>query len=128
MNRAARWNGSIWSAMDSEPGPAQGTPRVDALAAIDHGQRLRLYAGGDFATAGGAIVNRIAKWTGSTSLPIGVSSQPGGDPGGGVDGTGTVAVQAVAVVDDTPQAFFASGAFETASGVPSSNIAKLGCR
>ncbi len=129
-NRVAKWNGSMWSAMGSGLGPNPGTARVDTLAAFDNGQGERLYAGGDFTTTSGVAVNRIAKWTGVTWLPVGVSSLMGSDPGGGVDGTGTVAVQALAVFDDGTNgpALFVGGAFESAAGSPSSNIAKLGCR
>jgi len=130
VNRVAKWNGSMWSAMDSGLGTNPGTARVDTLAAFDDGQGERLYAGGDFVTASGVAVNRIAKWTGATWLPVGVSSLMGSDPGGGVDGTGIVSVQAMAVFDDGTNgpALFTGGAFEAAAGSPSSNIAKLGCR
>lgn len=53
-------------ALPSNPASSvTGTPSatfVNALAVIG----TDVYAGGDFATAGGVTVNRIAKWNGST--------------------------------------------------------------
>ncbi len=128
VNRIAKLdNAGNWSGMDN----GLGANRVDTLMAFGVGQGLRLYAGGDFTmTTGGVSVNHLAKWTGSTWIPVGLSGRPGNDPGGGVTGTGMVAVQALAVFDDgvNGPALFTGGAFDKANGIPSSNIAKLGCR
>ncbi len=135
VNRVAKWNGSTWSRLDNGLGPISGSARVDTLFGFDDGSGMALYAGGDFTSAftagvGTVPLNRLAKWAGLVWLPVGVSTEPGSDPGGGVDGTGTVNVQALAVFDDgvNGPALFTGGAFETAAGVPSSNVAKLGCR
>ncbi len=137
-NRVAKWDGVAWSALSDGLGPTSVSAiRVDTLLSFDDGSGPFLYAGGDFTTAavpgGGTIpLNRLAKWNPILDewSAVGVSSQMGSDPGGGVDGTGSVAVRALAVFDDgtNGSALFAGGAFETASGTPSSNIAKLGCR
>ena len=130
VNRVARWDGSTWSAV----GTGLVGNRVETLAGFENSEGRFLYAGGDFTLSGPGDIplNRLAKWDPVLDewSAVGVSSQPGADPGGGVDGTGTVAVQALAVFDDglTGPAIYAGGAFETASGAPSSNIAKLGCR
>lgn len=69
VNRIARWDGASWQAigggMDSS---------VMALASWDPDgagpEFARLVAGGLFATAGGATVNGIASWDGSTWQPL----------------------------------------------------------
>jgi len=137
-NRVAKWDGVAWSALGDGLGPTSVSAiRVDTLFGFDDGSGPCLVAGGRFTSApapgGGTIpLNRLAKWNPILDewSAVGVSIQPGSDPGGGVDGTGTVAVQALALFDDgfNGPALFAAGAFETAASVPSSNIAKLGCR
>src|SRR6056297_2178290 len=67
--------------------PAEGVGgRISAFQVFDDGSGPALYAGGDFATAGGVAVNNVARWDGSEWTPLGE----------GIDGW----VEALAVFDD----------------------------
>src|SRR5579862_3724375 len=68
-NYIAQWNGTSWSALGSGMGGFNlaGTTNVDALAVSGS----TLYAGGIFTTAGGAPVNNIAQWNGSSWSALG---------------------------------------------------------
>jgi hypothetical protein len=70
-----------------------------------------LYAGGDFTTAGGVAVNRIARWNGAQW------SIAGAGVGGGV-------VYALTVLDDgTRPVLYAGGNFTTAADITANGIA-----
>ncbi len=106
----ARWDGDRWSPLGAGVSGA-----VDALAVFDDGlgDGPALYAGGLFATAGGAPASRIARWDGRTWSPV----------GDGVSGS----VSALCVFDDgsgSGPALYAGGAFTTAGGVPALRIAR----
>jgi len=111
-NRIARWDGSTWSAVgEGMAGGAGG--QVRALEVFDDGTGPALYAAGSFLQADGAVVNRIAKWTGSSWVPLG-------------DGSGLSShVWDLAVWDDgTGPALYAAGEFTSAGGAPASRIAR----
>lgn len=110
----AKWDGSAWSALEG-PSGTELTGGVEALAVFEDTGGAALYAGGGFPTAGGATVNGIARWDGSTWSAL-----------AGPSGTGVnLNVQAIAVFDDgTGPALFAGGRFTTAGGVPVNRIAK----
>ena len=69
-NYIAKWDGVAWSPLGLGMGAGAGgpTPRVLALAVRPGGQ---LIAGGEFITAGGVTVNRIAAWDGANWSDIG---------------------------------------------------------
>ncbi|MBT8484291.1 MAG: hypothetical protein HKO59_04410 [Phycisphaerales bacterium] len=70
--RIARWNGASWS--DVGGGFDGGSfPRVDALAVFDDGSGPRLFAGGNFQTAGPAAIAAfaVAAWDGKAWSPVG---------------------------------------------------------
>lgn len=109
-SRIARWDGASWSALGAGMNDA-----VYALATFDDGSGAgtALYAGGAFTTAGGVLVNGVAKWDGSSWSPL----------GSGLNGS----VYALATFDDGSgdgPALFAGGSFTIAGGAPASRIAK----
>ncbi len=84
---------------------------VIALTVFDDGSGEALYAGGDFTTAGGVVVNYIAKWNGTSWSAL----------GSGMDDD----VRALTVFDDgSGEALYAGGDFTTAGGVAADRIAK----
>jgi hypothetical protein len=95
-NSIAQWNGSSWSPLGSGisgVGNIGLGPFVLALAASGD----TLYAGGEFATAGGSTANSIAQWDGSSWSAL----------GSGMNGT----VEALVVSGST---LYAGGLFTTA--------------
>jgi hypothetical protein len=72
-NHVARWDGSSWAPLASGMSAA-----VSALTVFDDGGGAgpALYAGGVFTTAGGVVVNSIARWDGAswTALASGMSA------------------------------------------------------
>ena len=67
-NYVARWDGRAWSPLDV------GTSGwVRTLVVFDDGAGVgsSLFAGGFFLEAGGAVVNRIARWDGGAWSPLG---------------------------------------------------------
>lgn len=79
--------------------------QVRAMAMDAHGN---LYVGGDFTTADGIVVNRVAVWSGSRWRPL----------GSGTNGP----VYALAV--DVNGSVYAGGSFTTAGGISVNNIAR----
>jgi hypothetical protein len=109
-NHIARWNGSTWSALGAGVSTSGSTSSVQSLAVFDDGSGPALYAGGDFAQAGGVNVHNIAKWNGTSWSGL-------------ADGltdtyiTSKVYVHALTVFDDGHgAALYAGGSFLTASG------------
>ncbi|MBL9120460.1 MAG: Ig-like domain-containing protein [Phycisphaerae bacterium] len=116
-----KWDGRAWSPLIA--GAANGV-NVDvyALTVFDDGSGggAALYVGGRFSTAGGVTANRVAKWDGASWSPLttGASNGVSND------------VNVLGVFDDGSSgglALYVGGAFATAGGVPSSNLAKWGC-
>jgi hypothetical protein len=106
-NSIAQWNGSSWSALGSGisgVGDNGLGPYVLALA-VSGGT---LFAGGEFATAGGSAANSIAQWNGSSWSPL----------GSGI--SGGYGVAALAVSGST---LYAVGNFTTAGTNVSANAA-----
>jgi trimeric autotransporter adhesin len=99
-----------WSALGS--GMSGGFfSQVSALVSFDDGSGPALYAGGDFTSAGGVVVNCIAKWDGTTWSALG-------------SGTNNP-VNALAVFDDgSGPALYVGGFFTTAGGVPARGLAR----
>ncbi len=111
-NQVARWNGSTWSPLGS--GTNLG---VTALTTFDDdsGSGPALYVGGNFTTAGGASINRIARWNGSSWAPLGI-----GLP---------LTVKALLATDlgnGTGRSLYVGGAFDV-SPAADSYIARWGC-
>jgi hypothetical protein len=111
----ARWDGSSWSALGS--GIGGDLPEVFALAVFDDGNGPMLYAAGDFASAGGAPANRIAKWNGSAWSALGT--------GVGAGQPGSQSAKALVVHDDGHgQALYVGGNFGLAGGLSALGIAR----
>jgi hypothetical protein len=121
-SRIVRWNGSSWSPLGLGLNGA-----VHALMVFDDGwgSGPKLYAGGEFTTAGGNPAVRIARWNGTNWSAM----------GSGISGvtslTDSSRVQALASFDDghgSGRDLYAAGTFTIAGARPSSNIAKWeGC-
>jgi hypothetical protein len=112
-NNIARWDGSSWSALAETSGGLDSS--VFSLAVYDDGTGPALYAGGNFQTANGVTVSRIARWDGSAWAEL---SGPGDT---GTDGL----VYSLVVWDDgTGPALYAGGSFTNAGGTAASNIAR----
>jgi hypothetical protein len=116
-NRIARWNGSSWQALGAG---LDGIPA--SLAVHDDGSGPALYAGGTFSAAGGVSANSIARWDGTNWSSLGQ---------GFANGNSYELPYAGALVSfdfgtgGGPH-LYVGGTFETADGIPSSNIAEWG--
>ncbi len=62
-NKIARWDGTTWHALGDGMNSI-ASYHVWALASFDDGAGEALYAGGNFTTAGGVAVTRLAMWDG----------------------------------------------------------------
>lgn len=84
LDHIAKWNGANWSPLGSGVGSI-GTPSVRAMTFFDDGLGggPTLYVAGSFTTAGGVVVNGIAKWDGEAWTGLGDAC-----PGGVMDGCG----------------------------------------
>jgi hypothetical protein len=112
-NRIAKWNGSSWSALGDGLSGGGSYPFFYSLATYDDGHGPALYAGGAFTAAGGAAVNWIAKWDGSSWSAL----------GSGMNGV----VHVLAPYDDgSGPALYAGGTFSVALDSGDSYIAKWG--
>src|SRR5262249_10308815 len=88
-----------------------------AMTVFDDGGGPRLYAGGDFTSAGGVQVNGIARWDRATwtSLGSGLSSPPNYGP----------RARSLIVYDDGGgPALYVSGEFTGAGGAPALGFAR----
>lgn len=104
VNYIAAWDGRIWYDLDD------GVNGVVRSLVFD--SEGSLYAGGDFTTAGAlaTVVNRVAKWDGTSWSALGATP--------GVNGT----VYALAL--DYIGGLFVGGSFTTAGGAASDRIAR----
>jgi hypothetical protein len=86
-----------------------------AMVVHDDGSGPALYVGGEFTTAGGEVVNHIARWNGAGWSDL------SGAVGIGLDNS----VLSFAVYDDgTGPALYAGGSFVTAGGITVNRIAR----
>ena len=71
-NSVAKWDGTNWTSLGT--GSQNGVLNQGVLTnvkALATDQSGNVYVGGDFATAGGLLVNHIAKWNGPTWQSLG---------------------------------------------------------
>jgi hypothetical protein len=106
-NDIARWDGSNWQPLGS--GMSGGTYETVVLALTIYGGEL--IAGGDFATAGDATCNGIARWDGNIWQAL----------GSGISGGDYSNVAALTVYNAE---LIAGGLFTTAGDVTCNNIAR----
>jgi len=117
VNSIAKWNGSSWSALGS--GTQYRSPTGQVYPGSVYALTVMgtdLYAGGFFTTAGGILVNSIAKWNGGAWSALG-SGMRFSTPTGEI--LGYVYALAVAGTD-----LYVGGAFDRAADVPAPSIAK----
>ncbi|MFO0895406.1 MAG: hypothetical protein U0574_10690 [Phycisphaerales bacterium] len=105
----AKWNGTSWSAVG---GGTNG--QVTSLLACGSGGTVApgLYVGGEFTSAGGVTVNRIARWSGTAWSALGSGTNE--------------RVLALQMFDDGSGAgarLYAGGLFTAAGGAPANRIA-----
>ena len=106
-NCVAKWNGSVWTPLGSGLSGGFLPPSVFALAVSG----TDLYAGGNFAMAGGSPASRIAKWNGNSWSAL----------GSGLGGADYPFVSALAMSGSN---LVAGGYFTTAGGNGVSYIAQ----
>ncbi|MGZ3862382.1 MAG: T9SS type A sorting domain-containing protein [Bacteroidia bacterium] len=99
----ARWNGTSWASLGLGLYNLLGVSNIRAMAVYNN----EIYAGGIFTLSGLTPLSNIAKWTGTSWVPVGT----------GVNG----AVTAMAVYNGE---LYVGGSFTSAGGVPVHNIAK----
>lgn len=110
-NRVACWNGSQWEALGS--GMPDNSLEVSSLTLYDEGQGPRLFAAGQFSSAGGVAASNIARWDGTSWSALGSGT------------SGNTRVRALAVFDSGSGPFlFAGGEFTTAGGISAPGIAR----
>lgn len=71
-NNVARWNGRSWSALEDTGGNGLGDTSVSVYALAEFDDAL--FVGGQFATAGGRLVNGAALWKGENWSAVGAAS------------------------------------------------------
>ncbi len=110
LNGIAKLNGNAWSELGT--GLCGGTEcGVEALAVFDDGNGPALYAGGNFAAAGGLAARNIAKWDGAawSTMQTGVNQR----------------VYSLAVFDDgSGPALYVGGQFWEANQIEAVGIAR----
>ena len=121
--RIAKWDGANWLSVGQGLGGGSGCFSVFDLVVFDDGSGPALYAGGDFAFAGGVPARNIARWNGTAWSEV----------GGGVAGDcvavfsdGAPAIRALEVFGDgvAPPQLFAGGSLLSAGGVPANAVAR----
>tara|TARA_R110002072_G_scaffold186086_3_gene342997 strand:+ start:6465 stop:9038 length:2574 start_codon:yes stop_codon:yes gene_type:complete len=123
-NNIARWDGSNWSAM----GAGVGGPAFNPVLTINSLPNGDLVVGGDFTSAGGLSINRIARWDGAgwSAMVAGANNRvhtmtrhPNGDlfVGGTFREIGGVATAGFAR--------FGAGAWTTHGSVPTGKVHAL---
>ena len=115
-NLIAKWNGTVWSAL----GGGLSGSSVISLTVYNDGNGDALYAGGEFGSASGVVVNSIAQWNGSSWSGLG---------SGLTWGKGIGYARTMAVFDDdgpgpNPSSLYVGGTFDTAGGIAVNNFAK----
>ncbi|MFN0242420.1 MAG: hypothetical protein ACKVWV_05955 [Planctomycetota bacterium] len=115
--RVAQWDGQAWSSLGAGIGG-------DVLAFETYRSAseptANLYAGGQFAEAGGGAIANVARWNGASWSPLGSGITQANFPGPNVP-----IVRALCAYDsgNGPE-LYAGGSFLKAGGAPAANIAR----
>ncbi len=113
LGNIVKWDGHTWSPLTGASGTGVDGI-VHAMAVYDDGSGPALYVGGEFTTAGGSAVNKIAKWDGSEWTALSGSS------GAVVEGF----VYAMTAYDDgSGPALYVGGSFTAAGSVTANSVA-----
>ena len=113
VNGIAKWNGTSFAPVGGGFGGAGYAPGVRTLTVFDDGSGPKLYAGGQFASAGGHPASGVARWSGTEWSAL----------GGGTDGF----VDALLPFDDSTaggNVLMVGGTFGHASALDSTGIAE----
>ena len=110
-NHIAKWDGVDWSPLSSGLEPAMFLPVVRKMTVWNDGGGPALIVCGSIAGAGGVVANNVAKWNGSTWLPLGT-------------GTDSSVVVVYSFDDGAGSALYAGGFFLSAGGIPATRVAK----
>ena len=122
INHIARWDGAEWHVLESGGqvgvggSSTAGGPAVNALVVWND----NLIVAGPFQTAGGQVMNRIARWDGESWHPI-ITLDGQGQEVIGVGSSNNRSINDLLVLDDD---LIVGGFFETAGGVTVNNIAR----
>jgi hypothetical protein len=103
-SHVAKWNGTAWSPLGTGLTGGTSNVYVYTLAVAGNGD---LFAGGEFAQAGGVAANNVARWSGTAWSPL----------SNGVNGGAGLIVASNGDV-------YASGDFTLAGGIAANNVAK----
>lgn len=115
VHNVARWDGSAWSALIGAGGTGV-LGGVSAFEVFDDGRGNALYVGGLLLTAGGVLVDRIARWDGHDWSAL---------VGSAGTGLSVLDVNAMTVFDDgAGPALYVGGEFHLAGGVLSPGLAR----
>lgn len=116
-SNVARWNGRQWTEMHGGLDFGESSESgVFCFAVHDDGTGPALYAGGAFRYSGENDVSRVAKWTGSEWVGLGV--------GMGYGGLGSAVYDLESLDDGSGPALYAGGSFVEAGGEPIVRIAR----
>jgi hypothetical protein len=107
------WRDGAWEGLlDGPDGP------VFSLALFNEGAGHRLFAAGRFARSSGLAVNNIARWDGAQWSALGTGIEP-------TASNPNPMILATAVHNDgSGLALYVGGSFQSAGGVPASNVAR----
>jgi hypothetical protein len=105
-----KWDGNKWILLES--GFNRCPYSIDANNAVAVDRQGNLYIGGKFDSAGGIVVNNIAKWDGTAWSGL----------GSGINLNGLASIEAIAI--DSSGNVYAGGRFDSAGSKAVRNIAK----
>lgn len=105
-SRFARWDGSAWSA---PPGGGFDST-VNAMVVFNDGNGQALYAAGNFSSAGGQPAARIARWDGTSWMPLGT-------------GLNSNAYALAVRNNGNAPVLYVGGNFTSAGGIPANYVA-----